>query len=587
MISADAFYDVLSDHGVRFMTGVPCSYLSAPIARFTQEGCYVPAANEGAALAIAAGAVAAGTRAAVIAQNSGLGNLINPLTSLLMPYEIPALIFMSLRGWPDPRGDEPQHAVMGASTHALLSATGTAHWTLGADTDAKGLSGVLDETEKELSAGQCAFVLVEKGAVEVPVAAALPRDNMLTRAEALAAITASTAGLPVVSTTGYTSRELFASGDSPAYFYMQGSMGHASAFALGVALHVPAGSQVVVLDGDGAALMHLGTMSTIGALAPPGLIHIVMDNHAYDSTGAQRTTSASTDFAAVALGVGYASASHCHTPADIRAAIETARGAPGPHLLVVPISRVRCKPPPRATSAISATAIHHRFTAALGTHEPWGADQDFCSAPAQTAPADSGKLSNMGRPRTINRSAILQAAIDLADEKGLQSVTLKAVAGRLGVTAMSLYGYIDNKAALLDGIVEKLLSEFPLPDADLPWHERLSQIGRAARASARRHPDVFPLLLTRSAGTPGSQRVRQEVFSALLDAGLSINDVNRAERLLTTTIVGFAISEVSGRFGQSAATIEADYVFLEEILRNLITAVPSASDAASRGENNN
>ncbi|MGW1993291.1 TetR/AcrR family transcriptional regulator [Embleya sp. NPDC001921] len=178
----------------------------------------------------------------------------------------------------------------------------------------------------------------------------------------------------------------------------------------------------------------------------------------------------------------------------------------------------------------------------------------------------------MGRPRTIDRSAILRVSLELADEQGLQAVTLQAVARRLGVTAMSLYGHIANKAALLDGIVEELLSEFPLPDAELPWDERLARIGRAARDSARRHPDVFPLLLTRSAATPGAHRVRQAVFAALLDAGLSITEVNRAERLLSTMVVGFATSEVSGRFGQSAADIEADYAYLEETLRKLITS---------------
>jgi AcrR family transcriptional regulator len=186
-------------------------------------------------------------------------------------------------------------------------------------------------------------------------------------------------------------------------------------------------------------------------------------------------------------------------------------------------------------------------------------------------------LSRVGRPPIIDRAAVVRASLELADEQGLPAVTLSAVARRLGVTPMSLYGHIENKAALLDHLVEALLAEFPLPDLALPWHERLALIGRAARASAKRHPGVFPLLLTRSAATAGSHRVRQAVFSALLEAGLSVAEVNRVERLLTTMIVGFATSEVSGRFGQSEEDIEADYVYLEKTLTTFITVAARQS----------
>ncbi|MFE2867959.1 MULTISPECIES: phosphonopyruvate decarboxylase [unclassified Embleya] len=378
VIGSDDFCAALADFGVELVTGVPCSYFSAPIARFTREGRYVPAANEGAALAIAAGAAVAGTRVAVVAQNSGLGNLINPLTSLLMTYDVPALVFTSLRGWPDPGGDEPQHAVMGAATHELLDAIGVAHWTLRRGTDAAGLRALLAETGKELAAGHCVFVLVEKGAVEVPEGPAADPTagrGTLTRAEALRTITARAEGIAVVATTGYTSRELFAGGDAPTNFYMQGSMGHASAFALGLALRPP-GTEVVLLDGDGAALMHLGTMSTIGATAPPGLIHVVLDNGAYESTGAQATTSGSTDFAAIARATGYASAVVCSDAVRLDAAMGAARAAPGPHLLVVPIASMTGPAPRRATASIGARDIHHRLTTALGAGPPWADHAD-------------------------------------------------------------------------------------------------------------------------------------------------------------------------------------------------------------------
>lgn len=370
MINADQFCDELFNRNIAFVAGVPCSCFSGPIERLTGKGCYVPAANEGAALALAAGAAVAGARSAVIAQNSGLGNLINPLTSLHMTYAIPVVVFMSLRGWPDPRRDEPQHAVMGTSTHRLLDAIDVAHWTLGQD--ATSMIDVLDAAEQELAAGRPAFILVEKGAVETYRSESSQRDSgLLTRAQALATLMPRLAGLPVVSTTGYTSRELFANGDAATHFYMQGSMGHASSFGLGLALAAPTNPTVVILDGDGAALMHLGTLSTIGAQAPLALLHVIFDNHSYESTGAQSTTSATTDFAALACAAGYASAQTCHTAGDIEAAIAAALTQPGPHLVVIPVALARGGVAARATSVLSATQLHHRLSTALGATHPW------------------------------------------------------------------------------------------------------------------------------------------------------------------------------------------------------------------------
>lgn len=370
MIASDRFCDELAARNIAFVSGVPCSYFSGPIERLTRQGRYVPAANEGAALALAAGATVAGARSAVITQNSGLGNLINPLTSLHMTYGIPVLVFVSLRGWPDPRRDEPQHAVMGTSTHRLLDAIEVAHWTLGKD--ATSMVDLLDAAEQELAAGRPAFILAEKSAVERRRPETRQADDrLLTRAQALAALMPMVDGLPVVSTTGYTSRELFAYGDAATHFYMQGSMGHAPSFGLGLTLAAPTSQPVVILDGDGAALMHLGTMSTIGAQAPLALLHVIFDNQSYESTGAQSTTSATTDFAAVARAAGYATARTCHTPGDIEGAATAALTRPGPHLVVIPVAPARGDMPVRATSVLSSTHTRHRFTTALGATQPW------------------------------------------------------------------------------------------------------------------------------------------------------------------------------------------------------------------------
>ena len=365
MIPSAELVSTLDRHGFRRHTGVPCSYFAGVIAQLSAERRYVAAANEGAALALAAGATAAGTRTSVFAQNSGFGNLLNPLTSLVMPYRLPALVFMTLRGWPDPDGDEPQHRVMGEATHRLLDGLGVWHATLTADA---GDLRVVDEAVARTERGRPAFVLVEKGALGAEATRRQSENGRLERSPSRrAAIAAAVDGFPdalLVSTTGYASRELFALADSDRCFYLQGSMGHASAFGLGVALAIANDRTVVVLDGDGAALMHMGSMSTVGATAPPNLVHVILDNGAYESTGRQPTSSKTTSFAGVGRAAGYRTAVDCRTVAELRAALETAARTEGPHLIATRVAVSAGAPPPRATSAIAAPEIHSRFATA-------------------------------------------------------------------------------------------------------------------------------------------------------------------------------------------------------------------------------
>lgn len=367
MISACDLVRALDRYGFEFHTGVPCSYLAGPIAELTNDGRYVPAANEGAAVALAAGAIASGTRVGVFAQNSGFGNLLNPLTSLVIPYRLPLLVFMSLRGWPDPDRDEPQHRVMGATCHQLLDTLGVRHWTLGAE--AVDAHEVLEPALAELERGRPAFVLVQKGALGKCEAAAgeaagSEEDGLPSRCDAIRAVLARFADALVVSTTGYASRELFGLADSARCFYMQGSMGHASAFGLGAALAVAGRRRVVVLDGDGAVLMHLGSMSTVGAVRPAHLVHVILDNGAYESTGGQTTTSSTTSFAEVGRAVGYPAVVGCRSMDEAARALDVAATTKGPHLIVIETARSTREAPPRATSAISAPEIHSRFAAA-------------------------------------------------------------------------------------------------------------------------------------------------------------------------------------------------------------------------------
>jgi AcrR family transcriptional regulator len=177
----------------------------------------------------------------------------------------------------------------------------------------------------------------------------------------------------------------------------------------------------------------------------------------------------------------------------------------------------------------------------------------------------------MGRRAQINREAILGASLAIADERGLDAVTMQAVAGRLNVTPMALYRHVASKADLLDGLVESLLTGFPLPPGELAWDRRLRELGRSMREIARRHPEVFPLLLSRPATTPASLRVREAARAAIEDAGLDSERAAHAERLSSTAILGFAASQAGGRFRElSAATIDADYARLENSIASLL-----------------
>ncbi len=161
-----------------------------------------------------------------------------------------------------------------------------------------------------------------------------PRPSRAAVLERFLAVVADAAA--VIATTGKCGRELFTLADRPQHLYQVGSMGCAGPMGLGVALNVR--RPVVVLDGDGAALMKLGAMATIGARAPRNLVHVVLDNGVHDSTGGQATVSASVDFAAVALACGYATGTLCDDLAGFEQAFTATRDLPGPHLVHVRIA---------------------------------------------------------------------------------------------------------------------------------------------------------------------------------------------------------------------------------------------------------
>lgn len=348
MIDANVFLDAAAARGADFYTGVPCSFLTPFInsAINTPGLDYVGAASEGEAVGIAAGAYLAGRLPVVMCQNSGLGNMVNPITSLNHPFRIPCLLIVSWRGEPGLK-DEPQHDLMGEITHSLLGTMRIPH---------RPFPKTVEEVEPALDAAMAAmletglpFALVmEKGSVadtelEPAMRTTLPetvfsdarRQSDTTRYDILTRLHARFPSDPIVATTGKTGRELFTIGDRENHIYLVGSMGCASGVGLGIAL--TANRRTLVLDGDGAALMKLGSMATIGAYSPEHLVHVILDNGVHDSTGGQATVSHSVDFAGIAGSCGYATASKVDCPDGLDSVLDELDGKPGPHLIHVQI----------------------------------------------------------------------------------------------------------------------------------------------------------------------------------------------------------------------------------------------------------
>lgn len=173
--------------------------------------------------------------------------------------------------------------------------------------------------------------------------------------------------------------------------------------------------------------------------------------------------------------------------------------------------------------------------------------------------------------RGLTREEVLDATLALADERGLDAVSMRGVARRLDVTPMALYRHVGDKQALLDALVERLLDELPIPDRKLPWRERLQVLAASLRATARSHPDAFLMLLRRPAATPAALRRRDAVFNALRDAGVDEELVPRLERLLNSFILGFAASEAAGRFREVIPSeLNADLEWAQQVLEPLL-----------------
>lgn len=312
MIAPKDFIETLRTGGVEFFAGVPdsllknlCAYITDTIRRENN----IIAANEGNAVGLAAGYhLATGKTGCVYMQNSGEGNIVNPLLSLMDAdvYKMPMLLIIGWRGEPGVH-DEPQHVKQGKVTLSLLETMGVPY-------------AVLDNNWQEqvaaalqtIQATHTAYALVvRKGTFdEYQLQNQENQDWALAREEAIQIVVDKLREEDiVVSTTGMISRELFeyreAKGQDHAHdFLTVGSMGHASQIALGIALQKP-DRRVIVFDGDGALLMHMGGLAIIGDYNPKNLVHIVFNNGAHDSVGGQPTVGQKIDVEAIAKAVGY------------------------------------------------------------------------------------------------------------------------------------------------------------------------------------------------------------------------------------------------------------------------------------------
>jgi phosphonopyruvate decarboxylase len=373
MISGADLLSALTAGGVTTVTGVPCSFLTPVINRAINDPSvrYVAATQEGEAAAIAAGAWLGGGLGCVIAQNSGLGNMVNPLTSLLHPARIPAVLVVTWRGQPG-IGDEPQHELMGRISTALLDLVEVS-WAL-VPAEPGSLPAVMERCWALMEERRLPHALVLAAETvrpeplheaahagrAVPVRCHGPAGPLATRTAALERLLGELpADAAVVSTTGKTSRELHDLADREQHFYVVGAMGSASAVGLGVALHTA--RPVVVVDGDGAVLMRMGSLAAVAVHGPPNLVHVVLDNGVHDSTGGQRTLSGAVDLPVVAAACGYARVDSCSRLTDFAAALAGALRASGPslvHLRIQPGS-----PPGLGRPDVGPAEVARRFRA--------------------------------------------------------------------------------------------------------------------------------------------------------------------------------------------------------------------------------
>ncbi len=326
--------------GSDFFTGVPDSQLKA-LCNYLMDKYgidlkhHVIAANEGNCTALAAGYhLATGKPAVVYMQNSGEGNIINPVASLCNDkvYGIPVIFIVGWRGEPGVH-DEPQHIYQGEVTCKLLENMDIAYMVLTKETTVSDVEKQMESFNELLAKGKQVAFVVKKDAIKFDGKVKYENSNMMLREEIVRHIASITGDDPVVSTTGKASRELFeireANGQGHGTdFLTVGSMGHSSSIALGIASQKP-DKKVWIIDGDGAVLMHMGSMALMGANAPKNVVHIVVNNGAHETVGGMPTVAEKINLVQIAKGCGYPNAVCVDSFEGLDKALKEAKGKNG------------------------------------------------------------------------------------------------------------------------------------------------------------------------------------------------------------------------------------------------------------------
>lgn len=338
----------LENMGIDTIAGVPDSTLKQfcdGVQTYQGKMSHYVTANEGAAVGVAIGSyLATGRPACVYMQNSGIGNAVNPLASLANGdvYGVPVLFIVGWRGEPGVK-DEPQHVFQGKITCQLFETLAVTYRVIDQGTTEEEMQAVLREAGETLSRGEQFAVIVKKGTFEKEEPFQWSNGNPMVREETLGRILRA---LPrdtvIVSTTGKISRELYEQSDAiygghENIFMTVGGMGHASMIALGIAEKRP-DKKIVCIDGDGAALMHMGALPFIAARGPKNFYHIVINNMAHESVGAMPTGCQKASFAGIAAAAGYRKANTLETPEAVTQIGSLVKTEEGPVLFEIPVS---------------------------------------------------------------------------------------------------------------------------------------------------------------------------------------------------------------------------------------------------------
>jgi phosphonopyruvate decarboxylase len=320
-MKAQTLVNELLKNGYENYTGVPCSIVK-PLINYvidSQECNYLPATIEGEATSIAAGGYLAGKKYVVMLQNSGLGNIVNPLTSLTQLYKTPALFIVTWRGEPG-KSDALQHKIMGEILLDLLKALRVSYSIL-EDNDIS-VKEAISNADREITRNQNPyFLILKKGLIEPydlksssiynretsfifeSLGEKLTTKNLPSRDEATSIISKASEDIPVISSTGFTSRSFYNAEDRDSNFYMQGSMGFALPIALGLSNHYK--KTIFCIDGDASCIMRLGGLFTAGTFNSGSIIYFLLDNNANDSTGGQATISSNIKFEKLFEAAGF------------------------------------------------------------------------------------------------------------------------------------------------------------------------------------------------------------------------------------------------------------------------------------------